>query len=88
MSVRKAKQRKCSEEPYVLGLTKQWDFPGDSDGKECACYAGDLGLEDPLEEAMATLCSLLAGELHGQRSLVVYSPWDHKESVTTERLTL
>ena len=43
----------------VLGLTKQWDFPGDSDGKESACNAGDLGLEDPLEEGMATLCSTL-----------------------------
>ena len=30
----------------------------------------------------------LPGELHGQRSLVGYSPWDHKESDTTERLTL
>ena len=25
---------------------------------------------------------------HGQRSLVGYSPWDHKQSDTTERLTL
>ena len=24
---------------------------------------------------------------HGQRSLVVYSPWGHKESDTTERLS-
>ena len=33
-------------------------FPGDSDGKESACNLGDLdsvlGLEDPLEEGMAT----------------------------------
>ena len=27
-------------------------------------------------------------EIHGQRSLVGYSPWDRKESYTTERLTL
>ena len=26
----------------------------------------------------------LPGEFHGQRSLAVYSPWDHKESDTTE----
>ena len=26
----------------------------------------------------------LPGESHGQRSLVGYSPWDHKESDTTE----
>ena len=28
----------------------------------------------------------LPGESHGQRSLVGYSPWSHKESDTTERL--
>ena len=27
---------------------------------------------------------LLPGEFHGQRSLTVYSPWDHKESDMTE----
>ena len=26
------------------------------------------------------------GEFHGQRSLVGYSPWDHKESDMTEQL--
>ena len=30
----------------------------------------------------------LPGESHGQRSLVGYSPWGHKESDLTERLTL
>ena len=30
---------------------------------------------------------LLPGESHGQRSLVGYSPWGHKESDMTERLT-
>ena len=30
----------------------------------------------------------LPGESHGQRSLVGYSPWGHKESDTTEQLTL
>ena len=38
-------------------------FPGGSDGKESACNAGDLGLipgEDPLEQGMATLSSILA----------------------------
>ena len=30
----------------------------------------------------------LPGEFHGQRSLVGYSPWAHKESDTTERLEL
>ena len=31
---------------------------------------------------------LLPGEVHGQRSLVGYSPWGHQESDTTEWLTL
>ena len=30
----------------------------------------------------------LPGKFHGQRSLVGYSPWGHKESDMTERLTL
>ena len=30
----------------------------------------------------------LPGEFHGEGSLVGYSPWDHKESDTTEQLTL
>ena len=30
----------------------------------------------------------LPGKFRGQRSLVGYSPWSHKESDTTERLTL
>ena len=29
-----------------------------------------LGQEDPLEKGMAIHCSILAGEFHGQRSLV------------------
>ena len=30
----------------------------------------------------------LSGESHGQSSLAGYSPWDHKESDTTERLNI
>ena len=36
-----------------------------------------LGQEDPLEKGMP-------GESYGQRSLVVYSPWGHKELDLTE----
>ena len=39
-------------------------FPGSSDGKESSCNDGDPGsipgLEDPLEEGMATHASILA----------------------------
>ena len=45
-----------------------------------------LGWKDPLEKEMATPSSILAGESHGQRNLVGYSPWGRKESGTTERL--
>ena len=31
---------------------------------------------------------LLPGKCHGQRSLVGYSPWGHKESDTTEQLSM
>ena len=37
---------------------------------------------------MATVSSILAWRIHGQRSLVGYSPWGHKESDTTEPLRL
>ena len=50
-------------------------------GKESTAYAGDAGdavsirgQEDPLEEEMATSSSILAWDIHGQRSLAGYSP--------------
>ena len=39
-----------------------------------------LGWEDTLEKEMANL----PGESHGQRSLVGYSPWSHKQLDMTE----
>ena len=51
-------------------------------------WVQSLGQKDPLEEEMATHSSILAGESHGRRSLAGYSPRGHKESDTTERLTL
>ena len=41
------------------------------------------GREDPLEKRMATHSSILAWRIHGQRNLVSYSPWGHKESDKT-----
>ena len=61
---------------------------GGSDGKESACSAGDLGLVSELKrcsgEGNDYHSSVLAWRSHGQRSLVGYSPWDHRESDTTE----
>ena len=44
----------------------------------------DLGWEHPLEEGMATHSSILAWRIHGQRSLVSYSPQGLKESNMAE----
>ena len=64
-------------------------FLGGSDGKESACNVGDLGLipglgrspggghGDPFQYSCLE-------NLHGQRSLVGYSPWGHKESDVIE----
>ena len=47
-----------------------------------------LGWEDCLEKEWQPTPVFLAGEFHGQRSLVVYSPWGYNESDMTEELTL
>ena len=64
-------------------------FPGSSAGKESACNAGGPslipgsgisareGIGYPLQYSCLE-------NPHGQRSLVGYSPWGHKESDTTE----
>ena len=46
-----------------------------------------LRWEDPLEEGTATHFDILPG-VHGQRSVMGYSPWGLKESDTIEQLTL
>ena len=45
-------------------------------------WVRSLGWEDPLEKGTATRFSVLAGEVHG------LSPLGHRESDTTERLSL
>ena len=47
-----------------------------------------LDWEDPLEKRYSNpLQYSCLDNPHGQRSLVSYSPWDHKESDMTERLS-
>ena len=46
-------------------------------------WVRSLGWEDPLEKGKATHSVFWPGEFHG-----LYSPWGHKESDTTERLSL
>ena len=59
--------------------------PDGSDGKESACKAGDLG-SIPGEGSGYPLHYSCLGELHGQRSLAGYSPWQLKELDMTEQL--
>ena len=65
-------------------------FPGDSDGKESACNVGDPGLIPGLGRSSGegTAQVFLPGEFHGQRTLVGYNAWGHKDSDTTEQLTI
>ena len=62
--------------------------PGGSDGQESTCNAGDLGSSPRLGkspgEGNGYPLQHSWGEFHGQRSLVDYSPWGHKESDTTK----
>ena len=66
-------------------------FPGGSDGRESTCNAGDLrsipGLGRSLEKGMYSLQYSCLENPYGQRSLVGYSPWGHKESDMTEQLS-
>ena len=71
-------------------------FPGKASGKEptCQCRRGNRHEFDPWVRKIPrrrkrqSTTVLLPGESHDERSLVGYSPWGHKESDMTERLTL
>ena len=64
-----------------------WGFPDSSVGKEFACNAGDLGsipgLGRSLGREKLPISVFWSGEFHR-----LYSPWGHKESATTEGLSL
>ena len=73
-------------------LSFLWSLPRGSDGEESACNVGDLSSIPGLgrfpggEDGNPLQYSSLKNP-YGQRSLVGYSPWVHKESDTTERLS-
>ena len=67
-------------------------FPGGSEGKESACNSEDLGSIPGLGRSPGgghgnPLQYSCLENIHGQRSLVDYSPWGRKESDMTERLS-
>ena len=81
--------------PHFLNycnFNKSWTFSGGSDGKESACNVEDLDLipglgRSPREGNGNPLqCSCLENP-HGQRSLVGYSLFGHKEFDMTEWLS-
>ena len=47
-------------------------------------WVQSLGWEDPWRRKWQSTPVFFPGESHGQRSLVGYSPWGHKELDTTE----
>ena len=69
-----------------------WAFPKCLNGKELASQCKDMrdagsipGFgKIPLEEGMVTTPVFLPAKSHGQKSLVAYSLWGHKESDMTE----
>ena len=70
---------------------KDGGFPGGASGKEPAgqcrrhrrCRLGPWVGKIPWRRAWQPTPVFLPGESHGQRSLVSYNPWGHKESDTT-----
>ena len=62
-------------------------LPGGPDDKESACNARDPGFISWRREWLPTPV-FLSGDFHGQRRMAGHSPWGHKESDTTERLSL
>ena len=67
-------------------------LPGFLPGKESTCNIGDLGLMlglggSPGGRHCNPLQYCCLENPHGQRSLACYSPWGHKGSDTTERLS-
>ena len=69
------------------------EFPGGSDGKESACNTGDpdsipgSGRSPGEENGNLLQYSCLENSMD-RGACWIYSPWDHKESDTTEQLTL
>ena len=64
-------------------------FSSGSDSQESVCNEEDLGSIPrlyPWRRKWLPTPVFLPGELHGQRSLVGYSPWACEQSDSTERL--
>ena len=80
------------EEKPLNALSLGLGLPRWLSGKESACQCKsrrfDLGLEDPLEEKIATHSSIATREIPWKRRPAGYSPWGRKESNTIEHTNL
>ena len=77
---------------YIYIYIYIYGFLGGSDDKESACQCRRPGFDPwvrkiPWRRSLQPTPVFLPGEFHGQRSLVGYSPWGHKELDTTEQPT-
>ena len=74
-------------EPQSLALQLLMGFLDGSDGSLPAMQetrVQSLGEEDPWRREWQRIPVFLPLKFHGQKSLVGYSPWGHKESDSTE----
>ena len=95
LTSRSAKDHSCLSlrmRTKCLPLTPK-GFSGGTVGKESACQCrrhfsngfNPWVRKIPLRRKWQPILAFSPGQSHGQRSLVGYSPWSHKESDTTER---
>ena len=74
---------------HFTDMQVRCSFPGGSDGEESACKVGDLGLTPGSGRSPGRVhgnplqYSCFSGKSQGQRNLVGYSLWGHKEPDTT-----
>ena len=77
-------------------FNKSKGFPGGASGKEPACQCRRCKRDRfhpwvrkiPWRRAWHPTPVFLPGEIHGQRSLVGYSPWGHQALDMTEALNM
>ena len=74
-------------ENFMPDYVKDRDFPSGASGKDATCHFRRLGFNPwvgkiPWRKEWQTSPVFLPGQFHGQRSLVGYNPWAHKD--TTE----
>ena len=80
----------------TMSISLRWGFPGGASDKKSACQCSRCkrpGFDPwtrkiPWRRAQQLTPVFLPRESHGQRSLVGFSPWVHKDLDTTGRLTL